>query len=85
MMDAFTAMLEARDPALAVCIESESGKRTKTSDHDRKGIILNRICRFLTAGAVPPEICFTAAITCFDGLPSQLTPDDRAILWAVRQ
>ena len=60
-----------------ISIASKDGNRTKTSDQDRKGVILHRIRRFLTTGTIPCETCFPASVTRFDPLPGQLNAEDR--------
>lgn len=61
----------------AIAIEAEDGRRRKTNEDDRKGIILYRIRHFLTTGKVLPETCFPADIVCFDSLSEKLFPGDR--------
>ncbi len=60
-----------------IVIETPDGRRRKTRDDDRKGVILDRIRQFLLTGTVPPETCFPSAVVCRDPLPAQLRSDDR--------
>ena len=60
-----------------IAVETEDGTRRKTSEDDRKGVILNRIRHFLKTGEIPGETCFRPSVVCFDRLPEKLMPDDK--------
>lgn len=60
-----------------IAIEAKDGRRRKTSEDDRKGIVLNRIRHFLQTGEVLEETCFRAAVLCSEALTKKLTPDDK--------
>lgn len=61
----------------AITIEAHDGSRKKTTENDRKGVILNRIRTFLEKGVVPKETCFRAAVVSFEPPRTELKPDDR--------
>jgi hypothetical protein len=60
-----------------IALETKDGGRKTAREDDRKGVILDRIRRFLRTGEVPRETLFPASVVCFDPLPNQLTADDR--------
>jgi hypothetical protein len=60
-----------------IAIQTEGGRRRRTKDDDRKGVVLDRIRHFLQTGVVLEETCFPAAVVCFDPLPEKLTENDR--------
>jgi hypothetical protein len=60
-----------------ISIETENGRRRKTKDDDRKGVMLDRIRHFLQTGVILEETCFPAAVVCFDPPPKKLTENDR--------
>jgi len=60
-----------------IVVETPDGRRKKTADNDRKGVMLERVRHYLETGTILPETCFPAAAVCFDPLPGKLTPDDR--------
>ena len=47
----------------AISFETLDGRRRRTAEDDRKGVMLGRVRHFLTTGAVPPETCFPAAVS----------------------
>jgi hypothetical protein len=61
----------------AIWIETTGGGRRKTAEHDRKGVILNRIRRYLRTGNVLGPTCFPASVVCFDNLPKNIKTTDR--------
>jgi hypothetical protein len=61
----------------AIAIETRDGRRKRTRDDDRKGVMLERLRHFLQTGVVLPETVFPAAVVCFDPLPEAPTADDR--------
>ena len=60
----------------AISIGTRGGRR-KTNETDRKGVILQRIRRFLKTGAVPRGTCFSSRVVCFDSPPETITANDR--------
>ena len=60
-----------------IAIEAGDGRRKKTRDDDRKGVMLHRLRHFLKTGVVLPETVFPASVVCFDPLPENPAPDDR--------
>ena len=60
-----------------IAIETSDGRRKKTRDDDRKGVMLDRIRHFLQTGVVLPETVFPAAVVSCDPLPENLSADDR--------
>ncbi|HUB80013.1 MAG TPA: hypothetical protein VMB03_14500 [Bryobacteraceae bacterium] len=60
-----------------IVVETPDGRKWKTADDDRKGVILERIRHFLETGTVLAETCFRAGVVCFDPLPAKISPDDR--------
>lgn len=61
----------------AIAIQTNDGRRRKTKEDDRKGVILHRIRHFLKTGTVLEETCFSAEVVCFDALPKKPHPSDR--------
>jgi hypothetical protein len=61
----------------AIAMETDDGRRRKTNEDDRKGVILDRIRHFLKTGVVLGETCFRAAVVSFAAPPEQLGPNDR--------
>ena len=61
----------------AIAIETGDGRRMRTGDDDRKGVMLNRVRHYLQTGVVLEGTCFPSAVVCFDPLPKTLTPADR--------
>ena len=61
----------------AIAIETKDGRRRRTEDNDRKGVMLNRVRHFLQTGVVLEETCFPSTVVCFDPLPQELTVADR--------
>jgi hypothetical protein len=60
-----------------IAIETEGGRRRRTKEDDRKGVMLDRIRHFLQTGVILEETCFPSAAVCFDPLPENLTENDR--------
>jgi hypothetical protein len=60
-----------------IWIETTRDGRRKTSEHDRKGVILNRIRHYLRTGNVLGPTCFPASVVCFDDLPKNIKATDR--------
>ena len=61
----------------AIVIETADGRKKRTADDDRKGVMLERVRHFLETGEILKETCFPAAVVRFDLLPKRLTADDR--------
>jgi len=61
----------------AISLETLDGRRRRTAEDDRKGVMLDRVRHFLTTGAVPPETCFPAAVVCFDPGRQPRAADDQ--------
>ena len=60
-----------------IWIELKGGRRRKTPDQDRKGVVLNRIRHYLRTGKVLPETCFPARVVCLDDPPVNVKATDR--------
>lgn len=60
-----------------IVIETKGGRRRKTQEDDRKGVMLERIRHFLRTGEALKGTCFRASVVCFDALPEPLTADDK--------
>jgi hypothetical protein len=60
-----------------IALEVEGGRRVITREDDRKGVILDRIRKFLTTGSVPEGTCFPAAVVRSAPLRENPTKDDR--------
>ena len=61
----------------AIVIETKDGRRRRTRDDDRKGVMLNRVRHFLQTGIVLEETCFPSTVVCFERLPRKLAATDR--------
>jgi hypothetical protein len=61
----------------SIWIETRQGAIRKTHEDDRKGIILNRICHFLTTGRVLAATCFPAGVVCLDAPPANRNATDK--------
>ena len=62
-----------------IAIETNDGRRRRTKDDDRKGVMLDRIRHFLQTGEVLEETCFRATVVCLDPPPERLTANDRLL------
>lgn len=60
-----------------IVVEGKGGSRKRTSEDDRKGVVLNRIRHFLRSGVVLKETCFPTSVVCDVPLPEEITDDDR--------
>ena len=60
-----------------IMVEMPDGRRKKTADDDRKGVILGRIRHFLETGTILEATCFPAAVVRCGPPAAHLTPDDR--------
>lgn len=60
-----------------IYIETEGGNQRKTSDKDRKGVVLDRIRHYLKTGDISPATCFPENVTCFDDFPKKLKATDQ--------
>jgi hypothetical protein len=61
----------------AIWIETGGGGRQKAGEDDRKGVILDRIRRYLKTGAIPAATCFPAHVVRLDAPPQKLKATDR--------
>jgi hypothetical protein len=61
----------------SIWIETADGRRVKTREDDRKGVILERIRAYLKTGTIPDATCFPAKVVCLDELPKSLKASDR--------
>ena len=61
----------------AISFETPDGRRRRTGEDDRKGVMLGRVRHFLTKGVVRPATCFPAAVVCFDPDREPLADDDQ--------
>jgi hypothetical protein len=61
----------------SIWIEREGGRRVKTREDDRKGVILGRIRKYLKTGTIPDATCFAASVVCPKEPPKDLKPSDR--------
>lgn len=57
-----------------IVVETKDGRRRKTPEADRKGVMLGRVRHFLKTGTVMEETCFPASVVCFEKIRGQLTP-----------
>jgi len=58
-------------------IQGSDGELKGTPDHDRKGVILERIRHYLSTGTVPSATVFPMSVVNFDPPPSKLKPNDK--------
>jgi hypothetical protein len=61
----------------SIWIETGSGSYKKTSDDDRKGVILHRLRHFLLTGKVLPATCFVAEVVSLVGPSVNIKATDR--------
>jgi hypothetical protein len=61
----------------AIVMETKDGRRKKTREDDRKGVMLARVRHFLQTGELLKETCFPSGVVCFDSLPRKLGAADR--------
>ena len=61
----------------SIWIETSAGNYKKTSDDDRKGVILNRIRHYLRTGNILSATRFPANVVCFDGTAIGIKATDR--------
>ena len=60
-----------------IVVESKDGKRRRTKDADRKGVILGRIRHYLRTGGVLKATCFHSRVVRFEAIPKKLGATDR--------
>jgi hypothetical protein len=60
-----------------IWVQMPNGKRRKTGERDRKGVVLNRLRQFLRTGKIAKETCFPATVVRFEALPENLSASDR--------
>jgi hypothetical protein len=58
-------------------VESKDGKRRRTRDVDRKGVILRRMRHYLRTGGVLKQTCFHSRVVRFAAIPRKLGANDR--------
>jgi hypothetical protein len=56
----------------SISVELKNGNIKKTTENDRKGIILRRIRHYLKTGKIPKETIFPSSVVSFEGLPKPL-------------
>jgi hypothetical protein len=61
----------------SIWIETANGSYKKTSDDDRKGVILNRIRHYLRTGHILGATSFPASVVCLDGPAIGIKATDR--------
>ena len=61
----------------AIWMETGEGTQRKTSEDDRKGVILKRIRHFLKTGKVAKPTVFSFDVVCLESLPRALKDTDR--------
>ena len=61
----------------AIWIETEGGGRQKSGEDDRKGVILDRVRRYLKTGTIPAATCFPAHVVCLGEPPKKLKATNR--------
>jgi hypothetical protein len=57
-----------------IACQTKNGRRKKTSEADRKSVLIHRIKHFLQTGAMLKETCFPSSVVCFDPFPSNPSP-----------
>lgn len=60
-----------------ITVETKDRIRKKTSEDDRKGVILDRMRHFLRTGVVLEETCFLASVVSEAPFPGKITADDK--------
>jgi len=70
----YTIAIESKSESKS---KPKAGRRKKTREDDRKGVVLNRVRHFLQTGMILPETRFPATVVCFDAFPKRLTANDR--------
>jgi hypothetical protein len=60
-----------------ITIAAAAAQHRKTSEPDRKGIILQRLRHFLKTGKVQRATCFPASVLCFDPPPKKLAASNK--------
>jgi hypothetical protein len=60
-----------------IAVETTDGRRRKTKDEDRKGVMLRRVRHFLQTGAVLQGTCFPSTVVSFEVVPEKLAASDR--------
>src|SRR5690349_1719123 len=58
-------------------VEAADGRRRRTTETDRKPVILARVRSYLQTGTAPPATCIPAVIVRDEPPPDHLGPDDR--------
>jgi len=76
-MSEIRSFCERHSIPFSIWVETSDGRRRKTRDTDRKGVVLDRIRHFLKTGKSLPATCFPASVVCLDDLPKTIKPSDR--------
>jgi len=71
------AFCRQRGIPYTIWVETADGRRIKTREDDRKGVILERIRSYLKTGTIPDATCFAASVVGFDAPPKNLKASDR--------
>jgi hypothetical protein len=61
----------------AIACQTKDGRRKKTSETDRKGVLLRRIEHFLQTSSSLKQTCFPPSVVCFDPLPQNISPTNK--------
>jgi hypothetical protein len=61
----------------AIAWETRHGRKRKTRDEDRNGVMLGRVRHFLRTGAVLRQTCFPPEVVRFGAVPRKLTTRDK--------
>jgi hypothetical protein len=62
-----------------IWIRTPDGERRRTTDLDRKGILLDRIRRYLKTGMVPNPTCFPASVVSTEIVTGDIEATDRLL------
>jgi hypothetical protein len=57
--------------------EAADGRRLRTRDEDRKGVVLDRVRHYLKTGTIPNATCFPASVVCLEKPPKTIRATDR--------
>lgn len=73
----YTNFCKSHKIPFTICIETEEGKIKKTSDKDRKGIVLKRILQFFKTGKTPAATVIKKEIIRLESAKTLFTKKDR--------
>jgi hypothetical protein len=71
------AFCERHAIPFTIALETKDGRRRKTKDEDRKGVMLRRVRHFLQTGAVLRGTCFPSTVVSVEVVPEKLDASDR--------